>query len=98
MSKVIGMLAALALFCALPAMAFAQDTISSGNTQDAEVEQEASASGGGSAGNQAAVVQQNAGEDAIANVNQSQTFGGGVARGEGEGDFEGHGHGVGVSR
>jgi hypothetical protein len=97
MSKVVGMLAALALFCALPAMAFAQtppgggDTISSGNTQSGEIEQEASAGAGGNAGNQGAIVQQNAGDDAIAEVNQSQNFrtGGAVTHGR----FHGHGHG-----
>ncbi len=101
MSKVVAMLAALALFCAVPAMAFAQgDTISSGNTQDADVEQEASAGSGGNAGNQAAVVQQNAGDDAIAEVNQSQNFrtGGVVTHGRVHGHGHGHGgrvHGVG---
>jgi hypothetical protein len=112
MSKVVGMLAALALFCAFPAMAFAQtppgggDTISSGNTQDADIEQEASAGAGGNAGNQAAIVQQNAGGDAIAEVNQTQNFstGGAVVRDRGfehgrvHGVGGGHFHGVGGGR
>ena len=80
MSKVIALLAALALFAAIPAVAAAQtepdgggDTVSSGNTQDADIEQEAEAGGngenghhgrgGGNAGNQAAICQQNAGGD-----------------------------------
>jgi hypothetical protein len=99
MSKVVGMLVALALFGALPAVAFAQtppdggDTISSGNTQDADIEQEASAGAGGNAGNQAAIVQQNAGDDAIAEINQTQNFNaGGVGHGRVHG-HGGHGHG-----
>jgi hypothetical protein len=70
-------------------MAFAQgDTVSSGNTQDADINQGASA--GGNADNQAAIVQQNAGDDANATVNQSQNLqAGGVVSGRG-----GHVHGV----
>ncbi|HEX2135912.1 MAG TPA: hypothetical protein VHG30_08395, partial [Microvirga sp.] len=71
MTKVIAMLVALALFGAIPAVAAAQtppgegDTVSSGNTQDADLEQEAEAGHGGNAGNQGAICQQNAGGDAI---------------------------------
>jgi hypothetical protein len=99
MSKVLGILVALAMFCALPAMAFAQgDTISSGNSQDADVEQEASAGSGGNAGNQAGVIQQNAGDDAVGVINQSQNFrsGGAVTHGRVHGHgghFRGQGHG-----
>ena len=74
MSKVLGMLVALAIFAAIPAVAFGQDTISSGNSQDADIDQSASAGSGGNAGNQGAIVQQNAGRDANASVNQSQNF------------------------
>jgi hypothetical protein len=74
MSKLLGMLVALALFAVLPAVAFGQDTISSGNTQTGTINQSASAGAGGNAGNQAAIVQQNAGRDANASVNQSQNF------------------------
>jgi len=101
MSKVVGMLVALALFCALPAVGFAQtppdggDTISSGNTQDADIEQEASAGAGGNAGNQAAIVQQNAGDDAIAEVNQTQNFQAGGAVVRDRGFVQGRVHGVG---
>ena len=107
MSKVIALIAALALFGALPAVAAAQtepgeggDTISSGNTQSGEIEQSAQ---GGNAGNQGAIVQQNAGEDANAHVNQSQNFGdvgGNGHRGHGGhgGHVRGHGgHGGSVS-
>ena len=102
MSKVLGMLVALAIFAAVPAVAFGQDTVSSGNTQEGEIEQSASAGSGGNAGNQGAIVQQNAGEDANAAVNQQQNFSTGGAnvhgrgghhfRGHG-GDVNGHGHG-----
>ena len=93
MSKLLGVLIALVIFGALPAVAAAQtppgegDTVSSGNTQDAEIEQEAEAggnghhghhgSGGGNAGNQAAICQQNAGGDAVCDINQTQNFGAG---------------------
>jgi len=87
--RIIGMLVALAMFGALPAGASAQgttpngdgDTISSGNTQDADISQSASAGSGGNAGNQAAIVQQNAGRDANAAVNQQQNFSTGGVRG-----------------
>ena len=109
MSKVLGMLVALAMFAAVPAVAFGQtppdgggDVISSGNTQEGEIEQSASAGSGGNAGNQGAIVQQNAGRDANAAVNQQQNFSTGGAnvhgrgghhfRGHG-GDVDGHGHG-----
>jgi hypothetical protein len=98
MFKVLGMLVALAIFAAVPAVAFGQDgdTVSSGNTQSGEIEQNASAGSGGNAGNQAAIVQQNAGRDANAAVNQSQNFstgGANVNRGGGfttnrGGDFD----------
>src|SRR5215218_7163476 len=94
MSKVVGMLVALALFGALPAVAAAQgtqpdgdgDTISSGNTQDGDIDQDAQAGGdgdgddgdgdgaGGNAGNQACLIQQNAGRDVNAGCNQEQNF------------------------
>jgi LPXTG-motif cell wall-anchored protein len=48
MTKVIGMLVALAVFAAMPAVAFAGD-VSSGNTQDGEINQ--GASGGDSTAN-----------------------------------------------
>jgi hypothetical protein len=73
MNKVLGMLVALAIFAMLPAAAFGQ-TVSSGNTQAGAIGQSASAGSGGNAGNQAAIVQQNAGRDANAAVNQSQNF------------------------
>lgn len=108
MAKVIGMLAALALFCALPAVALAQDgNTSSGNEQNAEINQGAvggdagNGGVGGDAGNQAAIVQQNAGDDANAEVNQEQNFGGDtvvggdVDNGHGHGDVDGRGHGHG---
>jgi hypothetical protein len=94
MSKVLGMLVALAIFAVVPAVAFGQDTISSGNTQEGEIEQSASAGSGGNAGNQGAIVQQNAGRDANAAVNQQQNFSTGGANVTGRGgDFRGHGHG-----
>ena len=94
MSKVLGMLVALAIFAAVPAVAFGQDTVSSGNTQDGDIDQSASAGSGGNAGNQAAIVQQNAGRDANAAVNQQQNFSTGGANVTGRGgDFRGHGHG-----
>jgi hypothetical protein len=98
MSKVLGMLVALAIFAAVPAVAFGQDgdTVSSGNSQEGEIEQSASAGSGGNAGNQGAIVQQNAGRDANAAVNQSQNFrtGGANVHGRG-GDFDNNGHGGG---
>ena len=73
MSKLLGMLIAFAVLAALPSLAFGQ-TVSSGNTQTGSIGQSASAGAGGNAGNQAAIVQQNAGRDANAAVNQSQNF------------------------
>ena len=80
--RITGMLIALALFGALPAVAMAQGTspsggggtVSSGNTQTGTLNQSASAGAGGNAGNQGAIVQQNAGRDANASVNQTQNF------------------------
>jgi len=109
-SKVVGTLICLAIFAALPSVAFGGsrgpaprgDTVSSGNTQSGDIDQSASAGSGGNAGNQAAIVQQNAGRDANAAVNQQQNFstgganvhgrGGDHFRGHG-GDINGHGHG-----
>ncbi|CAA9515078.1 MAG: hypothetical protein AVDCRST_MAG17-2229 [uncultured Solirubrobacterales bacterium] len=111
MVKVIGMLVALAMFCAMPAVSFAggsNDNVSSGNTQEAGIDQgaaggDSSAGGGdgggsdsdgddgdgeggdggdadsgdgGDAGNQAAICQQNAGDDANCDIDQSQSFDG----------------------
>jgi LPXTG-motif cell wall-anchored protein len=105
------MLVALAMFCAIPSVAFAgggddNDQVSSGNTQDVDLGQnanggdstangggggsggggddggsggdggDASSGDGGDAGNQAAVCQQIAGEDANCDIDQSQSFGG----------------------
>jgi hypothetical protein len=103
MSKVLGMLVALAIFAAVPAVAFGQGTspgggggtVSSGNVQEGEIEQSAQAGHGGNAGNQGAIVQQNAGRDANAAVNQSQNFSTGGANVHGRGghdDDNGHGH------
>ena len=62
------------------------DVISSGNTQDGDIDQDAQAGGngdgdgddgdgrGGNAGNQACLIQQNAGRDANALCNQEQNF------------------------
>ena len=96
MSKLLTMLVVLALFGAVPAIASAQgtqpdggggDTISSGNTQDGDIDQDANAGGdvdgdgddagghGGNAGNQACLIQQNAGRDANAACDQEQNFG-----------------------
>ena len=97
MSKVLTLLLALALFAAVPAVAGAQgtqpdgdgDTVSSGNTQDGDIDQDADAGSGGNAGNQACLIQQNAGRDANAACNQEQNFrsGGDVdVRGVGGGD------------
>ena len=89
MSKVLGLLVALAMFAAVPAVASAQGTqpsgggtVSSGNTQTGTIGQDADAGSGGNAGNQACLIQQNAGRDANAACNQSQNFstGGAVAR------------------
>src|SRR5215211_4995520 len=93
MSKVLGMLVALAIFAAVPAVAFGQDNASH-NHQSGHIDQSASAGSGGNAGNQAAIVQQNAGRDANAAVNQQQNFSTGGANVTGRGgDFRGHGHG-----
>ena len=97
MSKVLTLLVALALFAALPAMAAAQgtepsgegDVISSGNEQEGEIEQDAEAGHGGNAGNQACLIQQNAGRDANAACNQEQNFNTqNVHRGVGAGDVD----------
>jgi LPXTG-motif cell wall-anchored protein len=82
MSKVLTLLVALAMFAAIPAVASAQgtspsgggDTVSSGNEQEGEIEQDAEAGSGGNAGNQACLIQQNAGRDANAACNQEQNF------------------------
>jgi hypothetical protein len=112
MHKLLGVLIALVIFGALPAVAAAQtppeegDTVSSGNTQDADIEQDAEAGGnggtghhgsGGNAGNQAAICQQNAGADAVCDINQSQNFGADRRFHGRGGDFDRHGrvHGVG---
>src|SRR5215211_1216910 len=93
MSKVLGMLVALAIFAAVPAVAFGQDNASH-NHQSGHIDQSASAGSGGNAGNQGAIVQQNAGRDANAAVNQQQNFSTGGANVTGRGgDFRGHGHG-----
>src|SRR5215211_882056 len=93
MSKVLGMLVALAIFAAVPAVAFGQDNASH-NEQSGHIDQSASAGSGGNAGNQGAIVQQNAGRDANAAVNQQQNFSTGGANVTGRGgDFRGHGHG-----
>ena len=101
--RIIGMLAALAMFGALPGVAFAQgtqpggggNTISSGNTQNGAIGQNAEAGAGGNAGNQAALIQQNAGRDANAAVSQEQNFRtggvGGDVDGRGGGDVDGDG-------
>ena len=98
MSKVLTLLLALALFAAIPAVASAQgtqpdgdgDVVSSGNTQEGEIEQEAEAGRGGNAGNQACLIQQNAGRDANAACNQEQNFRSGDVdvRGVGGGDVD----------
>src|SRR5215218_3555387 len=96
MSKVLGMLVALAIFAAVPAVAFGSDNSdnASHNHQSGHIDQSASAGSGGNAGNQAAIVQQNAGRDANAAVNQQQNFSTGGANVTGRGgDFRGHGHG-----
>ena len=102
MSKVLTLLVALALFGAMPAVAAAQgtpppngdggDTVSSGNTQEGEIEQDAEAGHGGNAGNQACLIQQNAGRDANAACNQEQNFRTNAENGEG-GNGHHHGHG-----
>ncbi len=94
MSKVLTLLVALALFAALPAVASAQgtqpdgdgDVISSGNSQEGEIEQEAEAGDTGNAGNQACLIQQNAGRDANAACNQEQNFATSVDRGHENGE------------
>ncbi len=98
MSKVLTLLLALALFAAIPAVAGAQgtqpdgdgDVVSSGNTQEGEIEQDAEAGRGGNAGNQACLIQQNAGRDANAACNQEQNFRSGDVdvRGVGGGDVD----------
>src|ERR687894_2853390 len=97
MSKVLTLLLALALFAAIPAVASAQgtqpdgdgDVISSGNEQEGEIEQDAEAGSGGNAGNQARLIQQNAGRDANAACNQEQNFNTqNVHRGVGAGDVD----------
>src|SRR5215218_6682879 len=87
------MLVALAIFAAVPAVAFGQDNASH-NHQSGHIDQSASAGSGGNAGNQAAIVQQNAGRDANAAVNQSQNFstGGAAVSGRGGGVVTGQGH------
>ena len=110
MSKVLTMLVALALLGAVPAIASAQTTpggdgtVSSGNTQTGDIDQDADAGSGGNAGNQACLIQQNAGRDANAACNQEQNFRtGGAVTGQGGGnvndndnDIDGGGN-VGVS-
>ena len=88
--RIIGMLVALAVFGALPAVAMAQGTspssggsVASGNTQTGTLTQSATAGAGGNAGNQGAIVQQNAGRDANASVNQTQNFSSGGVTGVG---------------
>ena len=106
MTKVIGMLVALAVFAAMPAVAFAggdgNDNIASGNEQSAEINQGAAGGDGGDgggdggdAGNQAAVVQQNAGDDANASIDQEQNFGGGDGDNDGNGDNDNDNDGFG---
>ena len=105
MTKVIGMLVALAMFCAMPAIAFA-----GGGEQDAEIDSGAEVVGGGNgegdedgdngdgdgsggdaqggdgnAGNQACLIQQNAGRDANAECNQEQNFGDTFVDNDGDG-------------
>jgi hypothetical protein len=98
MTKVVGMLVALVAFCALPAVAFAGgDNVSSGNTQNGSIDQDATGGDGGSggdggdAGNQGAIIQQNAGRDANASIDQSQSFGGGDVDNNGGGNGGGGG-------
>ena len=87
MTKVIGMLVALAMFCAMPAVALAQDSGGGGNDNvasgnDQENNQDGTANGGdadgdgdgGDAGVQQGSCQQNAGRDANCEINQSQDF------------------------
>src|SRR5215218_5382771 len=98
MSKVLSLLLAFALFAAIPAVASAQgtspagggNTVSSGNTQDGDIDQDADAGSGGNAGNQACLIQQNAGRDANAACNQEQNFTtqNNVNRGVGAGDVD----------
>jgi hypothetical protein len=115
MSKVIALIAALALFAALPAVAAAQtepgeggDTVSSGNTQDGDIDQ--GAQGGGDAvggegdgdGGDAAGGDGNAGNQAAicqqnaggdANCSIDQSQNFGDADRDGVNDRHGHGHG-----
>src|SRR5215211_5012435 len=97
MSKLLTMLVALAVFAAIPAVASAQgtspagggNTVSSGNTQDGDIDQDADAGSGGNAGNQACLIQQNAGRDANAACNQEQNFRtGGAVSAQGGGEVE----------
>ncbi len=99
MLKVIGMLVALTMFCAMPALAFAQDEeVEQEVEQENETEQEADASGregddgsggsGGIAANQNATCQQVAGGDAECSIDQSQNFGGDTFVSRGGGDFD----------
>src|SRR5829696_8663455 len=90
MSKVLMLLVALAMFAAMPAMAIAHEEngheensdTSSHNEQDGEIDQDAEAGSGGNAGNQACLLQQNAGRDANAACNQEQSFNRGVGAGD----------------
>jgi hypothetical protein len=111
MKKVLALLFALAMFCAMPALAFAQDEeVEQDVTQENETEQDADASGGGGddgsggsggiAANQNATCQQVAGGDAECSIDQSQNFeqnqfGVGGDNGDDNGDHNGHGHGHG---
>ena len=69
MSKVLMLLVALAMFAAMPAMAIGHEEngheengdTSSHNEQEGEIDQDAEAGSGGNAGNQACLIQQNAG-------------------------------------
>ena len=98
MSKVLMLLVALAMFAAMPAMAIAHEEngheensdTSSHNEQDGEIDQDAEAGSGGNAGNQACLIQQNAGRDANAACNQEQNFTtqNNVNRGVGAGDVD----------
>src|SRR5215218_10041077 len=98
MSKVLTLLVALAMFAAMPAMAIAHEEngheengdTSSHNEQDGEIDQDAEAGSGGNAGNQACLIQQNAGRDANAACNQEQNFTtqNNVNRGVGAGDVD----------
>src|SRR5829696_383964 len=98
MSKVLMLLVTLAMFAAMPAMATVPEEnghednsdTSSHNHQDGEIDQDAEAGSGGNAGNQACLIQQNAGRDANAACNQEQNFTtqNNVNRGVGGGDVD----------